>query len=66
MDFNAKQNRYLALYQTETETPGYILFNLGAGATIHQSQKTSWQFQVQVNNAPGCRLSVQHEPPEVF
>ncbi len=50
MDFNATQNRYLALYQTETITPGYTLFNLAVGATVHQSQKTVWQFQLQVSN----------------
>lgn len=50
MDFNAKQNRFLELYNTETLTPGYALLNLAAGATIHQSQRTNWQFQLQVNN----------------
>ena len=50
MDFNAKQNRFLELFNTETETPGYALLNLAAGATIHQSQKSNWQFQFQVNN----------------
>ncbi len=51
MDFNAAQNRYQALYQTETRTPRYTLFNLLAGTTIRQSDKTNWQFQFQVNNA---------------
>ncbi len=50
MDFNAKQNRYLQLFNTETVTPGYSLLSLAAGATIHQSQRTNWQFQLQVNN----------------
>lgn len=50
MDFNARQNRFLELFNTETTTPGYALLNLAGGATIHQSQKTNWQFQIQVNN----------------
>lgn len=50
VDFNAKQNRFLELYNTETATPGYTLLNLAAGATVHQSQKTNWQFQIQMNN----------------
>lgn len=50
MDFNATQNRYLALFDTETMTSRYALINTGAGATIHMSQKTNWQFQFQVNN----------------
>jgi len=50
MDFNVKQNRYLELFNTETATPGYTLLNLAAGTTIRQSQKTNWQFQLQLNN----------------
>ncbi len=51
MDFNAKQNRYLALYNTETETPGYALLNVAVGTTIHQNRKSNWQIQFQLNNA---------------
>ena len=50
MDFNAAQNRFQALYNTETNTPGYALMDLAAGATTDRSQKTSWQFQFQANN----------------
>lgn len=50
MDFNAPQNRYLALYYTETPTAGYTVFNIAAGATIRQTQKSNWQVQLQVNN----------------
>ncbi len=50
MVFNAEQNRFLDLYNTETRTPGYTLLNLGVAATVRQSQKTTWQFQLQVNN----------------
>jgi iron complex outermembrane receptor protein len=51
MDLNANQNRFLELFNTETATPGYALLNISAGATIHQSPKTNWQFQLQMNNA---------------
>ncbi len=50
MDYNAKQNRFLELFNTESATPGYALLNLAAGAMIHQSQKSNWLFQLQVNN----------------
>jgi iron complex outermembrane recepter protein len=49
-DFNAEQNRYLALDNTETPTPAYTLINLGILTTIKYSQNYSLQFQVQVNN----------------
>ncbi len=49
MDYNATQNRYLALFNTETITNGYALLNLSLGATVRQS-KTNWQFQLQMNN----------------
>jgi iron complex outermembrane receptor protein len=45
-DFNATQNRFLALYETETRTSGYTLLNVGAGATFFKNL----QFQFQVNN----------------
>jgi iron complex outermembrane receptor protein len=50
MDYNARQNRFLELFNTETVTPGYALLNLAAGTTLHQSQKSNWQFQLQVSN----------------
>lgn len=46
MDWNATQNRFLALYNTETRTPGYILFDVGVSATFLKR----WQLQAQVNN----------------
>jgi iron complex outermembrane receptor protein len=46
MDFNATQNRFLALYNTETKTTGYTLLNAGVGATFFKN----WQLQFQVNN----------------
>ncbi len=50
MDYNASQNRYLALYHTETPTPGYVLFNAGISAEIHYTKKQTLQLQLQVNN----------------
>ncbi len=50
MDYTAKQDRYLALYDTETETPAYALYNFVIGASIKQSEKANWQLQFQVNN----------------
>ena len=49
-DFNAAQNRYLALNNTETSTPSYILVSLGILTSVRYSQNYSLQFQVQVNN----------------
>ncbi|HTH55480.1 MAG TPA: TonB-dependent receptor [Cyclobacteriaceae bacterium] len=46
MDFNATQNRYLALYDTETKTNGYTLLNVGVGASLF----SNCQLQFQVNN----------------
>jgi len=46
MDLNTTQNRYLALYNTETKTSGYALVNINAGATFFKN----WQLQFQVNN----------------
>jgi iron complex outermembrane receptor protein len=45
-DINATQNRYLALYDTETKTNGYTLINVGIGASVLKN----CQFQFQVNN----------------
>lgn len=50
VDFNAAQNRYLALYETETPTAGYTLFNASFGMDINYSKKQILQLQCQVNN----------------
>jgi iron complex outermembrane receptor protein len=34
MEYYARQNRVFTAYNTETSTPGYILFNAGAGADL--------------------------------
>lgn len=49
-EYNAAQNRYLSLYQTETATPAYALCHLAAGAEIPYSKRSILLFMVQVNN----------------
>lgn len=49
-DYNAAQNRYLAQYNTETATAGYILFNAAIGADLHYRPNSVIQLQLQVNN----------------
>jgi iron complex outermembrane recepter protein len=49
-DFNGAQNRYLALNNTETPTPSYILTSFGILTSVRYSQRFSLQFQLQVNN----------------
>ncbi|MBS1661359.1 MAG: TonB-dependent receptor, partial [Bacteroidetes bacterium] len=49
-EYNAAQNRYLALYNTETATPAYTLLHIGAGADIRCSSSLVIQWQVQVDN----------------
>jgi iron complex outermembrane receptor protein len=50
IEYNAVQNRFLALSQTETRTPGYTLFNAAVGFAIHDNKKPGIQFQLQINN----------------
>jgi iron complex outermembrane receptor protein len=50
VEFNAAQNRYLALYNTETATPAYTLLHVGAGADIRLSPGLVVQWQVQIDN----------------
>jgi iron complex outermembrane receptor protein len=49
-DYNAAQNRYLALNNTETATPGYVLFNISANTELNFFKNVPLQFQFQVNN----------------
>jgi len=49
-EFNAAQNRFLALYHTETATPSYTLLHLSVGAFVRYSKKNQLQLQLQVNN----------------
>jgi iron complex outermembrane receptor protein len=51
MDAYTTQNRFYALDNTETATPGYALFNIGAGTTIkNKSDKTICELFLQVDN----------------
>ena len=50
VEYNAAQHRFLALFNTETATPGFTLLNVSAVTGIQYSKKYSLQFQVQVNN----------------
>jgi iron complex outermembrane receptor protein len=49
-DYTAIQNQYLALFDTETKTPGYSLTNISVGFDSPLNKHTSWQLQFQVNN----------------
>ena len=50
LDYTAAQNRYLALYATETRTGGYGLVNFSVGADLRMSKGSMIHFQAQVNN----------------
>jgi len=50
MEYNARQNRYLSLNETETFTPAYTLFNAGLTAEIKYSENENIQLVFQVNN----------------
>lgn len=50
VDITASQNRYLALYNTETPTPSYTLINVGTRVTIPYSKSHALQLHLQVNN----------------
>lgn len=50
-DAYTTQNRFYALDQTETATPGYTLINIGAGTTVkRKSDKTFCELFFQVDN----------------
>jgi iron complex outermembrane receptor protein len=50
VEFNAAQNRFLALNNTETATPSYTLINLSLSTKIVLTESTNLQLQLQVNN----------------
>ncbi|HMH23535.1 MAG TPA: TonB-dependent receptor [Puia sp.] len=50
VEYNAAQGRYLALYHSETPTPGYTLINISVGAALGILKDAPWQIQAQVNN----------------
>lgn len=49
-DYSAQQNRYLALYNTETPTPAYLLTNVGVSLDIAYSKQHTLKLQLQANN----------------
>lgn len=49
-DYNAAQNRFLALNDTETGTSAYTLFTLSINAQIQYSENNLMQLQLQANN----------------
>jgi len=50
IDYSARQGRYLALYNTETPTPAYVLTNVGLNIDIAYSAVHALKLQFQVNN----------------
>lgn len=50
MEYNAPQNRFLALYNTETFTPSFTLVNISVGAQINYIKTNTLQIQFQINN----------------
>lgn len=50
VEFNAAQNRYLGLNNTETFTASFTLLNIGISTEIKYSKTQSLQLQFQVNN----------------
>jgi iron complex outermembrane recepter protein len=49
-EYNAAQHRYLGLFNTETFTQAWSLFNAAAGTQINYSKTNYLQLQLQVNN----------------
>ncbi len=50
MDANARQNNAFTGYNTETETPGYTLFNLGLGTDLLIKKKKWLSVYLSLNN----------------
>ncbi|MDI9359018.1 MAG: TonB-dependent receptor [Phycisphaerales bacterium] len=50
LEFSNKQNRYLALDQTETATPAYTLFNVSLGMSVRYVKQHIMEIQFQTNN----------------
>ena len=50
LEYNAAQNRFLALYHTESATPSYTLVSLSASTRINYSSLNAIQIQFQINN----------------
>jgi iron complex outermembrane receptor protein len=50
VDHNWAQNRYLGLFNTETPTAPYTIFNVSAHTELRFDKRQTMQLQVQVNN----------------
>ena len=50
LEWSAAQDRYLALYHTETLTPGYTLLNIGISAEVGYYKTSTFELQLQANN----------------
>jgi len=50
MDATARQNRVFTAYNTETPTPGYVLFNLGAGTDFNSRNHKLFTLYLSLNN----------------
>jgi iron complex outermembrane receptor protein len=50
MDRMFAQNRIFSAYDTETPTPGFTLFNIGAGTDIVQKGRTLFSIHLSLNN----------------
>ena len=50
MEYYASQNRAYLAYDTETKTPGYILFDAGVGTDVNKSGKKLFSIHVLGNN----------------
>ena len=49
-EYDAAQNRYLGLFNTETATPGYTLFNVSLATSLHIFKDKPVDFQIAANN----------------
>jgi iron complex outermembrane recepter protein len=50
MDASAAQNRVFTAYNTETPTPGYALFDIGAGTDFNAKRKKICSVYISLNN----------------
>lgn len=50
VDYNARQDRFLQSYNTETASAAFTLFNASVSTVINYNKKSSLQLQLQVNN----------------
>ncbi len=50
LEHSGAQNRYLSLFNTETPTKSFNIFNVGVGTDIEFNERNKLQFQFQINN----------------